>query len=132
MKDLLFPLIVVALCLAGPAAEAHHSFAATYLPDQMVTIRGEVLEVVFRNPHSFVRLLVRGDSGESVRYAVEWVGAAQLGTDGIKQGALRPGDIVVVTGNPGRNAADHILRMNKLYRPKDGLTWNAHGGELVN
>lgn len=132
MKGLLVPLIIVGLCLVGTVTQAHHSFAATYLPDQTVTIRGEVLDIVFRNPHSFVRLLVHDDRGESVRYAVEWVGAAQLGGDGIKEGALRPGDFVIVTGNPGRNPADHILRMNSLLRPKDGFTWNAHAGELVN
>lgn len=132
MKRLLCSIGVAIACLAGGAASAHHSFAATYLPDQTVTVRGEVQQVVFRNPHSFVRLLVRDEHGDTVRYAVEWVGAAQLGGDGVKEGSLKPGDIVVVTGNPGRNPADHTLRMNRLYRPKDGFAWNARGSELTN
>jgi hypothetical protein len=132
MKRLLFSLVVAATCLAGGVATAHHSFAATYLPDQTVTVRGEVLQVVFRNPHSFVRLLVHSDTGAPVRYAVEWVGAAQLGGDGVKQGSLKPGDFVVVSGNPGRNPADHTLRMSSLFRPKDGFSWMARVGELPN
>lgn len=132
MKRLLTALVIALTCLAGAPSYAHHSFAATYLPDQTVTVRGEVLQVVFRNPHSFVRLLVRDDRGATVRYAVEWVGAAQLGGDGISESALKPGDFVVVTGNPGRNPADHTLRMNSLYRPRDGFAWNARPGELTN
>lgn len=132
MKRLLASLTVALAFSTGAASYAHHSFAATYLPDQTVTVRGDVQQVVFRNPHSFVRLLVHGDHGDTVRYAVEWVGAAQLGGDGIKEGTLKAGDFVVVTGNPGRNAGDHILRMNSLYRPKDGFAWNARTGELPN
>jgi hypothetical protein len=131
MTRLLSSLFVACACLAGTAF-AHHSFAATYLPDQTVTIRGEVVQVVFRNPHSFIRLAVHDDRGATVRYAVEWVGAAQLGGDGVKESSLRPGDFLVVSGNPGRNPADHTLRMNSLLRPKDGFVWTARTGELVN
>jgi len=38
----------------------------------------------------------------------------------------------VVTGNPGRNAADHTIRMNSLYRPKDGFTWSARPDKGAN
>lgn len=132
MKRLLCSLFVAGACMAGSTVSAHHSFAATYLPDQTVTIRGEVVQVVFRNPHSFIRLAVHDGRGATVRYAVEWVGAAQLGGDGVKEGSLRPGDFLVVSGNPGRNPADHTLRMNSLLRPKDGFTWMARTGEIVN
>ena len=33
--------------------------------------------------------------------------------------------IVIVTGNPGRNPADHRLRMQSVERPKDG--WKRSG-----
>jgi len=131
-RRLFLSFVVAGICLASRGAAAHHSFAATYLPDQMVTVRGEIQQVLFRNPHSFIRLVVRDADGAQLRYAVEWVGAAQLGTDGITEGTLKPGDIVVVTGNPGRNAADHTIRMNSLYRPKDGFTWSARPDKGAN
>jgi hypothetical protein len=40
---------------------------------------------------------------------------------------LKPGDVVVITGNPGRNAADHRIRMRTLLRPADGFGWGQRG-----
>jgi len=36
---------------------------------------------------------------------------------------LRPGDHVIVIGQPGRNPEDHRLRMINIKRPSDGWTW---------
>ena len=37
---------------------------------------------------------------------------------------VRPGDHVIISGNPGRNAADHRLRMRSISRPSDGWKWS--------
>ena len=105
------------------AASAHHSFAATYLDDQMVTIEGDLVQFLFRNPHSFVHVLVTDKNGNEVRYAIEWSGSNQLGEQGVTRETLKAGDHVIVTGTPGRNPADHRLRMISLRRPKDGFRW---------
>jgi hypothetical protein len=42
---------------------------------------------------------------------------------------LKPGDVVVITGNPGRNPADHRIRMVSLRRPADGFGWGGKPGE---
>ena len=47
----------------GAQAYAHHSFAATYLEDQTVTIEGELVQFLFRNPHSFVHVMVKEKDG---------------------------------------------------------------------
>jgi hypothetical protein len=31
--------------------------------------------------------------------------------------------MVIVTGNPGRNPADHRMRMLSITRPSDGFKW---------
>ena len=40
---------------------------------------------------------------------------------------VKPGDHVVITGNPGRNAVDHRVRMRSLKRPSDGFGWGFQG-----
>ena len=40
---------------------------------------------------------------------------------------LKPGDVVVISGSPGRNPADHRVRMVSLRRPKDGFGWGQKG-----
>jgi thiamine monophosphate kinase len=45
----------------------------------------------------------------------------------ITRETLKPGDHVIITGNPGRNPADHRLRLRKIERPSDGWEW---GGDF--
>ncbi len=131
MKRLLVVLLVAGACGLGTKAYAHHSFAATYLEDQSVTIEGELVQFLFRNPHSFVHVMVKDKDGQMVRYAVEWGGAGQLGGQGVTRETLKPGDVVVISGAPGRNPADHRVRMVSLRRPKDGFGWGGKAGEVV-
>ena len=58
-----------------------------------------------------------------VVWAVEWGGGGQLSREGISRDTLKPGDHVIVTGNPGRNAEDHRVRMRSIKRPSDGFAW---------
>jgi hypothetical protein len=132
MKRVLVVLLFAAVAVvAGPGAKvyAHHSFAATYLEDQTVTIEGDLVQFLFRNPHSFVHVMVKEKDGSMVRYAVEWGGAGQLGGQGVTRETLKAGDHVIITGAPGRNPADHRIRMISLRRPKDGFGWGNQAGQ---
>jgi hypothetical protein len=131
MKRYLGFVLVAAVALVGARAYAHHSFAATYLEDQTVTIEGELVQFLFRNPHSFVHIMVKQENGEMVRYAVEWGGAGALGGQGVTRETLKPGDYVVISGSPGRNPADNRVRMVTLHRPSDGFGWGRRPGEVV-
>ena len=130
-RHLVILLVVAAASFAGARAFAHHSFAATYLEDQSVTIEGELVQFLFRNPHSFVHVMVKEKDGSMVRYAVEWGGAGQLGGQGVTRETLKPGDIVIISGAPGRNPSDHRVRMVSLKRPSDGFGWGQRPGEVV-
>lgn len=116
-------LIVVVVSAAVGRADAHHSFAATYLEDKTHTIEGDLVQFLFRNPHSFVHLTAPDETKQAQRWTVEWGGGGQLGQAGVTRETLKPGDHVIITGNPGRNPADHRLRMMKIVRPKDGWSW---------
>jgi len=114
--------IVAAAAIAGQAY-AHHSFPDVYREDRTVTIQGELAQIVLRNPHSFVHVVVKEKDGSLVRYAVEWVGATELGGQGVTRETLKLGDYVIVSGWPGRNPTEHRVRMRSLQRPKDGFGW---------
>ena len=121
MKRYLVVLLVAVAMLAGARAYAHHSFAATYFEDRMVTIEGDLAQFQFRNPHSWVHVNVKEKDGTVVRYAVEWGGTGQLGNTGITRDTLKIGDHVVISGNPARNPKQHQVRMLSLHRTKDGF-----------
>ena len=69
----------------GAHTLAHHSFAATYIEDQSVTIEGQLVQFLLRNPHSFVHVNVKDADGSMVRYVVEWGSPAQLGGQGVNR-----------------------------------------------
>jgi hypothetical protein len=124
MKHTMLVLLIAGAVILGvPAAQAHHSFAATYFEDRTVTIEGDLVQFLYRNPHSFVHVEVKDPKGEVTRWAVEWGGGGQLNREGVTRETLKPGDHVIITGNPGRTEADHRLRMQGITRPKDGWGW---------
>ena len=124
-------LALTAAALTAPA-HAHHSFSAIYRADQRIEIKGEVVQLLFRNPHSILHVLAPDESGQMTRWAVEWQGATQLGAGGINAQSLRPGDPVIVTGNPGRDPTEHRIRMLSIKRTTDGFGWGTAAGEVVN
>ena len=123
MKRKLLVLLFAAATVLGIRAYAHHSFAATYFEDKKVTIEGDLVQFLYRNPHSFVHVESKDPSGETIRWAVEWGAGGQLGRQGVTRETLKPGDHVIVVGNPGRNPEDHRLRMVNITRPSDGWKW---------
>jgi len=123
--------LTVMLIATGVTARAHHSFASTYDESKTVKIEGKLVQFLFRNPHSFVHIMAPDDAGQMQRWAVEWGGAGQLGGQGVSRDTLKPGDVVIITGTPGRNPADHRIRMVTLRRLSDGFGWGARPGETV-
>ena len=130
-KSRLIAAVAAALGVAA-AAQAHHSFTATYFEDRTVEIEGKLLHFMFRNPDSFVHVEARDDEGNLQRWAVEWGGAGQLSGQGVTNQTLRPGDVVTIRGNPGREPSDHRVRMLYLRRNADGFDWGRRPGETFN
>ena len=127
----LLPAALVA-ALGAVVADAHHSFTATYFEDRTVEIEGKLLQFMFRNPHSFVHVEAPDENGEMHRWAVEWGGAGQLSGQGVTNQTLRVGDVVTITGNPGRDPKDFRVRMLYLRRNSDGFDWGRRPGETFN
>jgi Family of unknown function (DUF6152) len=120
----LVPLMAMALvAIIGGRAYAHHSFAATYFVDQNIKIEGSLTQFMYRNPHSFLKVDAPDDKGQVQTWSIEWGGGAQLSQAHVTRDTLKPGDHVVITGNPGRDSAEHRIRMHSILRPSDGFKW---------
>jgi hypothetical protein len=116
-------LVSVAMLARGLPLVAHHSGSAAYFEDKSQTIEGRLVQFIYRNPHSLVHLDVPDPSGTMTRWVVEWTSGGALSGMGITRETLKIGDMVVVTGAPGRNADEHRLLMRSIVRPKDGWEW---------
>lgn len=118
------PILALALGIVVMGrVDAHHSFAATYIVDKEIKIDGNLVEFMYRNPHSFVKVAAPDDTGEMQTWTVEWGGGAQLSRDGVSRDSLKAGDRVQISGNPGRDATSHRIRLHSIVRPSDGWKW---------
>ena len=117
-------LVALAFAMAvSPVAFSHHSFAAYYFEDQSVTIEGTVVEFAYRSPHAWVYVDVADAKGGATRLGAEWANPNRLTRDGITVDSLKPGDRVVITGSPGRNAGENRVHLKRIERPADGWHW---------
>ncbi len=124
MKRTLLTLVITAgAVVSGGRALAHHSFAATYFEDKTQRVEGNLVQFMYRNPHSFVQLEAPDEKGVVQRWSIEWGAGGQLGRQGVTRETLQPGDHVIIVGNPARNPEDHRLRMVNITRPSDGWKW---------
>ena len=118
-----FPIALVLVLASGPLVSGHHSFAAHYFEEQLVTVQGTLVEFEYRAPHAWVHLSVSGDDGAIQKYSAEWSNPNRLSRDGITKETLKAGDVVIVTGAPGRNAGENRIHLKGIERPADGWKW---------
>lgn len=124
MKATLLALVTV-VCVATGTAWAHHSFAATYAEDAPpVRIEGELVQFLYRSPHSFVHVVAEDAKGQKQRWAVEWAQGGALARTGVNRDTLKPGDRVIVTGSRSRDPNEFRIRLRTIERPLDGWKWS--------
>ena len=113
----------VVLLAGGGRAFAHHSFSAEYDSTQKVELDGVVTQFVWRNPHSFMKIDVTEKDGTMKSWALEWGSTGQLAQAQITRTSLKPGDRILVTGEPARDPSAPRLLITTLKRPSDGWEW---------
>ena len=131
MRGPFLALAVAAAMLLGVPVHAHHSFGGTYNVDGQITIKGRMVQVSLRSPHSFFYVEVEDAKGDVQRWAIEGAGAAQFAKQGIDKDAFKIGDLVEVIGNPSRSPNSTRARLIKITRTTDGKTWGTRTGEAV-
>jgi hypothetical protein len=124
MKRRILVLLAGFALLAGAdRVFAHHSFSATYDASQKVEIEGVVKEFVWRNPHSFMRIDVTDKDGTTKTWALEWGSTNDLTQSQITRTTIKPGDRVVIGGEPARDQSSLRLLIQTVKRPSDGFVW---------
>lgn len=110
----------VALLLLTANAAGHHS-PATFDQQRDIVLEGRVQSFEWANPHVYLRVAVRGESGEEVLWAIEAQSPRVMSMFGWSPVSLEPGENVIVEGHPARNAGDPVA-LGRAVRKEDGTT----------
>jgi hypothetical protein len=92
-----------AALLPGPAPVLAHHGAATFDTEGEITLKGTVVEWVWSNPHSILRLDVKAEDGTVKQWSVATANVADLSKRGWTRRTFSPGDAVTVTIQPAKS-----------------------------
>ena len=104
---------------------AHHSISGVYESSRKASVEGVVAEFHFVNPHPFVTLITHAD-GSTERWQLEMDNRFELARIGMTSETLKPGDRIIVTGNPSRTQSQSLYILS-LDRPEDGYGYEQVG-----
>ena len=96
----------------------HHSFAAEFDSTKPVELKGSVTRVDWVNPHAWIYLDVKDDSGKVTSWACELGSPNLLMRNGWRRESLKAGDTVIVSGSRAKDGSN--LANAKTVRMADG------------
>ena len=112
----------IGMLLAAAPVVAHHAFTAEFDAKKPVTIRGFVTKVDWTNPHVWVYLDVKDESGAWKNWGFEMGAPHQLQTRGWTRELLKIGDELVVEGSMAKSGPGKMNGRN--------VTWASTGKKL--
>lgn len=99
----LWTLVVAGIVSLSTPLVGHHSFAEFYIEEDTIEVEGEIVEVQYKNPHSWIHVQAEDPFRRATIYAVEWASVSRLERDGITKRTLREGDWVRIWASPIAN-----------------------------
>jgi hypothetical protein len=120
--------IVLLVALAAVPVLAHHG-GAEY-DSKTLVLTGTVKEFQFTNPHSWIQVDVKDQSGKTVEWNLEWGSPNTLTRQGIHQNAFPAGAKATFKVHPVKTGAPIASFMGAKF--EDGTIvgkWDAEGSE---
>jgi hypothetical protein len=98
-------LTFAALFVAAAPVRAHHSFAAEYDSKEIVTLKGVLTKVEWTNPHAYIFVDVKNESGNVTTWSLEGYPPNTLKRTGFARDLLKVGDEITVTAYKAKDAS---------------------------
>ena len=115
-------LLVVGFMAACLPLLAHHGNAA-YDTAKTVTVKGTVTDYIWANPHVFLKLDAKDESGNTLHWVIEGQNAVTQASAGWTNATFKAGDQVIVDVTPAKNGRPigrfkgHIEINGQVFKP---------------
>lgn len=94
-----YPVLLACILLFSPLSYAHHSTVGQ-ISEEAIEIEGVVKAFQFKNPHSWIQVMVANEDGMETEWSVEWLIPNILMRQGYTPATFKPGDKVKVHLRP--------------------------------
>ena len=108
--------LTIATCLLLSASGYAHHGAASFDNDKTLTLKGTVTEWLWLNPHCFLKIDVKDETGTLRNWNLELGNPTDSTTVGYRRTSFKPGDEVTVTVTPVKSGAP-IGRLRTVILP---------------
>src|SRR5262245_61863265 len=95
--------VAIISALTAVPAWAHHSFAAAFDANALVTVKGVITQAKLANPHSWIYLDVKDANGNVVQWGFEAQTPTALIRSGVKPEIFKVGSTVTIRGCHARD-----------------------------
>jgi hypothetical protein len=125
MKRVSLGLVTVAWVVASASAAAHHAFAAEFDINKPVNLTGTVTKIEWTNPHAWLFIDAKDDSGTVHNWAIELVGINDLLRLGWGRDKVKAGDSISVVGFGARNGTNTANAASVTLASTGELLWES-------
>jgi hypothetical protein len=99
-------LTAAGLVLACVPMHAHHSFAAEFDTKKPVELTGTVTSIEWVNPHAWIHMDVKDESGKVASWNFELGSPNLLLRNGWRRDTIKPGDMITVSGSAAKDGSN--------------------------
>jgi hypothetical protein len=109
LRTITLSLLVLGSLIAAVAPiAAHHSFAAEFDSAKPITLRGYVTKIEWTNPHVWIFMDVKDDTGKKTNWGFEMGPPHLLQGSGWNREKLNLGDELIVEGSRAKNGTNKM------------------------
>jgi hypothetical protein len=109
LRTITLSLLALGLLIAAVAPiAAHHSFAAEFDSAKPITLRGYVTKIEWTNPHVWIFMDVKDDTGKKINWGFEMGPPHLLQGSGWNREKLNLGDELIVEGSRAKNGSNKM------------------------
>ena len=108
--------LFLGILLAPLPTLAHHSAAGFYDEDVFLEIEGEIVAVLWRNPHVSYTIRTTDEDGHEAIWEIEGASVNRLSRRGLTADMMQVGAHVKIAGNPSREGR-HTMEVTNMLLP---------------